>query len=60
MGEEYTVVVGTARGAFTDIEEAKDEARRLFAMNSPEPVTVLDKGGHIVFQISQTSEDDVT
>ena len=53
---EYTVLVGTARGAFDDIEEAKSEARRLFALNCPDPVTILDENGEVVFQI-QTNGD---
>lgn len=57
MQVKFTVVVGTARGAFEDIEEAKDEARRLFRMNSPEPVTVLDENGEVVFQVKEVTED---
>lgn len=48
---EFTVVVGTARGAFDDIEEAQQEARRLFRLNAPDPVTILDESGEVVFEI---------
>lgn len=55
---EFTVVVGTARGAYDDLDEAKSEARRLYALNAPDPVTVLDEKGDVVFEIRETSEDD--
>ncbi len=54
---EYTVVVGTARGAFDDIEEAKSEARRLWALNCPDPVSILDGYGELIFEIRETTED---
>jgi len=49
---EFTVVVGSARGAFDDIEEAQEEARRLFRLNAPDPVTILDENGDMVFEIT--------
>lgn len=55
---EFTVVVGTARGAYDDIDEAKTEARRLFALNQPDPVTVLDEKGEVVYEIRERSDDD--
>ena len=57
---EFTVVVGSARGRFEDIEEAKGEARRLWALNCPDPVSILDENGELVFEIRETSEDDDT
>jgi len=48
---EFTVVVGSARGAFDDIDEAKEEARRLYRLNAPDPVTVLDENGEAIFEI---------
>ena len=55
---EYTVVVGTARGAFTDIEEAQQEARRLFSLNAPDPVTILNEHGEVVFEIVGEEQHD--
>lgn len=52
---KYTVVVGTARGAFDDFDEAKSEARRLYALNAPDPVTVLDEEGKVMFEIKETT-----
>lgn len=55
---EFTVVVGTARGRFEDIEEAKGEARRLYRLNAPDPVTVLDENGKAVFEIIDTVHEE--
>jgi hypothetical protein len=53
---DFTVVVGTARGGYDDIDEAKAEARRLYALNQPDPVTVLGADGEVIYVIKETTD----
>jgi len=49
MGPKFTVIIGTARGAFDTIEEAKKEAIKLARLNAPENIAIEDIQGYPIF-----------
>jgi len=53
---EFTVVIGTARGAFELVEDAKTEAMKLARLNAPNPVFIEDSGGQVILSFSFTDE----
>ncbi len=53
---EFTVVVGTARGAFEHLENAKQSAMDLAYKNRPAEVWIEDNGGKLIFVFAYVDE----